>query len=340
MVLHFYILIRLHHELCSDQIYKSGQSNTRLFGNYLHALTLCSDQIYKSGQSNTRLFGNYLHALTVHAPVQYQTMSLLSVNAENQENLFSKAKRISLRATNRKVDNVLPAILLGFQVRQKMCCHKPIALKQNSIIRSVASKIPPYKGTAISKNFVKQKLQSWQAHLEHVSLFLKEGDGTCWQETSTTYNFKDSDQDQDFQSEGPELLHSRAVKQTDVEHASQSAWEEIILQNKSLPTPSVRLYDTTGKYRGTRTMPSTDSEPTQNINTTQQAGQHTDQFLELTKGEYYDLHDNEEVDGDKDVDDSTPLRHDNHLPTTLFSNSELETSEAEAEILLQMTVSP
>ena len=62
------------------------------------------------------LFGMYLHTL-VHAPTQYETKSLSSVNAESQERLFSQAKRISLRATNRKTDNVLPTILVHLQAR-------------------------------------------------------------------------------------------------------------------------------------------------------------------------------------------------------------------------------
>ena len=48
-------------------------------------------------QTITHLFGVYLHALTVHAPIQHHTMSLLSVNAESQERLFSQIKRVSLR---------------------------------------------------------------------------------------------------------------------------------------------------------------------------------------------------------------------------------------------------
>ena len=80
MVLRLYNLAWLHHELVSDLLYNQTSSNTKLFG-------------------------NYLHAITIHAPVQYQIVSLSSVNAENQERLFCQAKRINLRATNRKVEN-------------------------------------------------------------------------------------------------------------------------------------------------------------------------------------------------------------------------------------------
>ena len=65
----------LHHELCSNLI-----SNPRK-------------------QTLSHLFGVYLHDLVVHAPCQYELVSLRSTNAESQERLFSQAKHISLRAT-------------------------------------------------------------------------------------------------------------------------------------------------------------------------------------------------------------------------------------------------
>ncbi len=71
-------------------------------------------------QTLTHFFGIYLHAIVVHAPLQFHIMSLSSLNAESQERLVSQAKRLSLRATNRKSDNVLPTILVGIQARQKM----------------------------------------------------------------------------------------------------------------------------------------------------------------------------------------------------------------------------
>lgn len=93
-------------------------------------------------------------------------MSLSSVNAESQEHLFSQAKRISLRATNRKTDHVLPMILVSIQARQKMGDYKSATKEQESIVRSASSKLPKYMGTVIEKSFISTRLSSWQAHLE------------------------------------------------------------------------------------------------------------------------------------------------------------------------------
>ena len=134
MVLRLYNCTWLHHELCK-QLFSTLKSQTL-----------------------SHFFGIYLHAIVVHAPTQYEMMSLSSVNAESQERLFSQAKRISLRATNRKSDNVLPTILISIQARQNMGTYKSSIKEQESIVRSVSSKLPKYKGTAIEKSFINARL--------------------------------------------------------------------------------------------------------------------------------------------------------------------------------------
>ena len=66
-----------------------------------------------------KLYGIYLHALTVHAPAQFQLMSLKSCNAEHEERLFGQAKDIATATSNRKPENIVPNILLRLQAKQK-----------------------------------------------------------------------------------------------------------------------------------------------------------------------------------------------------------------------------
>ena len=70
-------------------------------------------------QTATHFYGQYLHNLVVHGPPQYELVCMRSTNAQSQERLFSQAKHISQRTTNRKPENVLPTITLGLQARQK-----------------------------------------------------------------------------------------------------------------------------------------------------------------------------------------------------------------------------
>ena len=63
-VLQLYNSSWLHHELCKT-----------LFSQP-HSVTY------------DKMFGTYLHALVVHAPRQYEIVSLRSINTENQERIF------------------------------------------------------------------------------------------------------------------------------------------------------------------------------------------------------------------------------------------------------------
>ena len=60
-----------------------------------------------------------VHALTVHAPAQFELMSLKSCNAEHEERLFGQAKIIATTTSNRKAENIVPNILLRLQAKQK-----------------------------------------------------------------------------------------------------------------------------------------------------------------------------------------------------------------------------
>ena len=81
--------------------------------------TMLSVIIHPKISNSNPFFGQYLHNLVVHAPPQYELVCMHSTNAESQERLFSQAKHISQRATNRKPENVVPTILLSLQARQK-----------------------------------------------------------------------------------------------------------------------------------------------------------------------------------------------------------------------------
>ena len=161
----------LHHELCSTLL-----SNPRK-------------------QTHSHLFGVYLHDLVAHALLQYEMVCLRSTNAESQERLFSQAKHISLKATNRKPDNVLPTILLSLQAREKMGIMHQSVRKQDSIVSAVAKKLPPFEGTYMDSDFIAERISSWQAHLQRISNFLQYRENVWWKYEKSGYRFLDSDMD-------------------------------------------------------------------------------------------------------------------------------------------------
>ena len=178
-VLQLYNCTWLHHELCS---------------------TLFSTP---RKQTLNHLFGVYLHDLVVHAPLQYENVFLRSTNAESQERLFSQAKHISLRATNRKTENVLPTILLSLQAREKIGDIEQYVRKQDSIVSSVGKRLPPFEGTFVDSDFIARRIPSWQAHLQRISKFVRYGENVWWKYEKNGYRFLDADLDSDKQPQGP-----------------------------------------------------------------------------------------------------------------------------------------
>ena len=229
-VLQLYNLTWYHHELCCHFL-----SNPKL-------------------QKSSHFFGIYLHDLVMHAPAIYQLVCLRSTNAECQERLFSQAKHISLRATNRKVENVLPTILVSMQARQSLgnCQHS--IQKQNSMVSTAATKLSSYTGTYISHTFISRRLSSWQAHLMRISSYLKHGKGIWWKSEENRIRFLDSANDPAYQSVGPKLLHFRENTLPDVLYRQASQDWNIIQQHKvTLPSTSIRLYNANGDFERTTT---------------------------------------------------------------------------------------
>ena len=221
-VLQLYNVTWLHHELCVHLIHSPKQ------------------------QSRSHFFGVYLHDISVHAAPQYEIVCLRSTNSESQERLFCQIKQASLRATNRKVESILPTVLLSLQAKRKVASG--ISMKgQDSIVSAVAKYLPTYPGTTIDKEFVYSRLRSWQAHLQRISPFLKQGEGVWWSQDAQCYKFHDSDIDPD-NHEGPTLKHFRHSSLHNVQIHNREIWHSIIESNINLPTKSIYIYKDDGSF--------------------------------------------------------------------------------------------
>ena len=120
--------------------------------------------------------------------------------------------------------------------------------------------MPQCNGLTFSKKFVKKRIQSWQAHLERISPFLVEG--VWWREFGDNYIFRDGDNDPNYHTQGPTLLHFRTSSLKDVSERQKAAWKQIIDQHVHLPTSSISIYDQNGKLKGTRTFTTVASSTT------------------------------------------------------------------------------
>ena len=121
----------------------------------------------------------------------------------------------------------------------------------DSQVSRAAKNLTRFNGSTFSKKFVKKRIQSWQAHLERISPFLAEG--VWWREFCDNYLFRDGDNDPDYHSQGPTLLHFRNSSLEDVANRQKAKWKQIIDQHVHLPTTSISIYDQDGKLKETRT---------------------------------------------------------------------------------------
>ena len=151
-ILRFYNVCWLHHELCVS-----------LFPSLI----------------GTKFFGLYFHSLLTHAPVQFELVSLRSVNTEANERLFHSVKSVAEKCINRHPSNIIPKVLMHVQAKELQGnLIGSTSNDQEHRVSQEAKGLPPYVGTAFSRMFVEKHSSSFQAHLERISTFLF-ACGTC-----------------------------------------------------------------------------------------------------------------------------------------------------------------
>ena len=106
----------------SEILYSSYENRTRrqvlaLYNNVWLHHELCRELLNPLHISQTKMFGNYLHALTSHAPQQHEILCLKSVNTENHERFFGQARRSATLTSNRTPENIIFKILLCLQAK-------------------------------------------------------------------------------------------------------------------------------------------------------------------------------------------------------------------------------
>ena len=195
--------------------------------------------------TSKRFFGSYLHALVVHAPIQFELISLRSINTENQERFFGQARKSATAASNRQPQNVISTTVLRLQAKIDLHCISTSTLQAESKVAKASKCVPLYEGTHITEVFLAPRVKSWQQHLKRISSYLCTGEGIWWKKTCG-YQFFDGDSDDTSHIEGPKLLHFRSTKISDVVQKQNEAWKVILDQKISLPTSRVQLYNGEG----------------------------------------------------------------------------------------------
>ena len=203
-------------------------------------------------QLHCELFGEststYFHALLIHCPVQHEVVCSRSANTEGEERIFKSAEAAA-KCTDRKPENMLPTILKRLQVKRSNKMTNPLlsVKAENSKISLSAAKLPPFKGTIFTVDFVRKCMYAYQAHLQRIGHFLVQGEGVWWHRTADgNVHFHDANDDAEFSDAGPELLHFRDAEVLDALRRSSSCWQEAVDRKVPLPADVIRCYSSCG----------------------------------------------------------------------------------------------
>ena len=189
-----------------------------------------------------KLFGSYLHDISCHAAPQFELLSLKSCNTEFEERLFGQVRRIAVSCTNRQSQNVLNHVFIRLQV---LLNQGNVKVKESKVVRAARS-LKPYASTSIPKNFIANRMRSWQVHLKRISPYLSKGEGVWWTQTNNTYHFFDGEQHPNIHPQGPPLQNFRNLSQKQLNDIKVKHWDNILQNCITLPTPYIQLYHNLG----------------------------------------------------------------------------------------------
>ncbi len=98
------------------------------------------------------MFGNYIHALVVYAPIQCEIVPLSSVNTENQERLFSQARKSALATSSTHSENIISTLTLRLQATTDLKTISSLVKVSESKVSKLNKSIPQYLGTPKEKH--------------------------------------------------------------------------------------------------------------------------------------------------------------------------------------------
>ena len=127
---------------------RSPKTILRLYNiTFCHTL-LCQSVLGKTPRKITKekLYGTYYHSLTVHLPEVARIISPSSIHTENEEQLFSQIKQISLTTSSRKLDSIRDNSIIRIQAEQIFRSNQNPTGKNKSTCQSKISRFSQLTG--------------------------------------------------------------------------------------------------------------------------------------------------------------------------------------------------
>ena len=141
---------------------------------FTHAITLVDSFLHPKKLTPRKFFGQYFHSL-LHAPLHFRLFPMPSINAEDEERMFTILKKFAQATSNHHPDNVLANGFLRIQVREVLTEEK-LMNKRKRKCKSIVSKVnvKPKKRsqTVIPASIINAYPYIWQAHCESIADFL------------------------------------------------------------------------------------------------------------------------------------------------------------------------
>lgn len=146
-----------------------------------------------------------------------------------------KGQRIASTTSNRKLEQVLPNMLLWLQAGTQKD-QNTLEQQDNSIIIAAVHH-PCVENSVISKDMTRNYAFSWRAHLNRI----EPGEGSWWREEKDSYEFFYGSAQPDIKECGTTLLHFRNtyIEKLDVK-------KQKCVASTNLPAATIWLYDDNG----------------------------------------------------------------------------------------------
>ena len=169
---------------------------------FLHA-HLCA-VLFSIPKSTTkrRMFGRYFNSLTAHAALLFRIVSLRSLNTEQHERMFQKAKGITKATSNNHAQHVITNIIQRLQFEEG---SEEVIGAQESQIKSLSLTLGSTKNTHFPNSLLLEVPDHYQSHLERISDYLLCGPGVWWEKTLQGVIFFDGSEEENYRTVGPEV---------------------------------------------------------------------------------------------------------------------------------------
>ena len=207
-------LVEIQRIAYSGEAERTPKSVLRLHNMTWYHGILCREVLgFKLKELTTRkLYGNYYHNITSHAPMQHRLINGKSCNVEEQERIFNTITNITKSTSSYHPSHIIGNIFIRLQAEKEMQGFQGYSSsKQEASVSQLASSLPMYGNTLISKMLIEKHVRSWQAHLERISDFLLSGQGGWWLEQENgDVEFLDGEEAATTHPQGPMLHHFRS----------------------------------------------------------------------------------------------------------------------------------